>query len=63
MLDWMWDARFGELLMQIRRDSNHDGEVSDIDGFDVVSVKVPGAAEGTPVVQPDVLKQLQRVVE
>ena len=49
--------------MQIRRDSNHDGEFSDIDGLDVVSVKVPGAAEGTPVVQPDVLKQLQRVVE
>ena len=63
VLDWTWDALSGEVLMQIRRDVNHDGEFSDADGSEVVSAKVPGVAEGTSILRTDLLQQLQRVVE
>jgi hypothetical protein len=51
VLDWTWNSRSGEVLLQVQRAAG---------GTEVVNARLQPAAPGAAVVQPRVLEQLQR---
>jgi hypothetical protein len=53
VLDWVWNSRSGEVLMQIRRGADTE----------VVNARLQPAAPGNVVVQPQTLEQLQRALQ
>src|SRR5580704_1914472 len=53
VLDWIWNARSGEVLLQVQRISG---------GTQVVNARLQPAAPGSEVVVPRVMDQLQRAV-
>jgi hypothetical protein len=54
VLDWMWNARSGEVLLQVQLASG---------GTKVVNARLQPAAPGIEVVVPRVVDQLQRAVQ
>jgi hypothetical protein len=51
VLDWVWNSRSGEALIQVRRRGSE---------ADIVSARVMPPAEGTPVIEVPILQQLHR---
>jgi hypothetical protein len=54
VLDWVWNSRSGEVLMQIRRSAG---------GTEVVNARLQPPAPGISVVQAQTLEQLQRAAQ
>lgn len=54
VLEWTWNSRSNEVLLQVLRSTG---------GTEVVNARLQPAAPGTVVVQPRVLEQLQRAAQ
>jgi hypothetical protein len=58
-----WIAEQRTLLLQIRRDTNKDGQFTEEDGSEVTAVSLDHPAMGTPALKGEILKTLSAVLQ